>query len=1190
MAYPYDQGVPPGYGQPGLFGATLGGFGFGAGSQQEQQAYTGMGANLAGSGVVGAMSATPAAIGMGVGTASLFAPMLMPGFQSASRLAAGHQGIMATGSMRGALGYGAMKAIDTMDPFSHVMSMGARGGRAGFGLGSRMFGTQAASRIAGGAMPAIGRAFAHGGMRAGVGMLGRFGGAAAMGGAGALTAAAAPLALGLAAYQGLEYTGQQLYQGASDTMQGQALMNELGPSVAPGQNMRNEGATTGRMMREMASDLGTGTEDIGRFAKQLNSQRVFQTTRNAKEFRDKFKEVMGAVKEIAKITQGSVDDAMKMFTDLRQQGFYTTADVKAQAASRQAREMTTGISAGVYSAVGGAGAQMARQYGMRGRFGSRLAERNVAGVAMGVRSGAMSEEEVNELGGVEAVGMRMAQQQMGFMRSARGRAMIAYAMGEGGAPDSDRLNRMMRGTSMEDIVTGAAGRGLGVLRAAGGREARENFAPYAGMAMVQMAASQQRQLHGGISQRGIIGMLGTMGVGREEANLMLQQTMQMPQQLRAEQEAIAAQRQQQRVSEIRDQYSLTGQVGGFIDRTAGSTLRGIGRNVFGSVSGSYSRAMQGLTGGEEYTGGDDALARRFLAEGGGTPGLGRGRAENRQLFGMASASRRIEDQYGEFVQTQGQLGLSDDRLQRALQDGDLQNLGGGRFVRRRDVEQAEAGFRRGMQEGAGEEATARLRSAFSGGGDFTARMRASRRDQLGEAMGTAGTIGGAAMNLGLDRLTSLAGRMTGGMLGGDDLSTVRRFHDEFFLAQEAGLVDRDMTLRDFMAKPTQERMKITGQAMAALRESAAKGDRGAREMLEHMGQKEGGLLATRDIQAARDDFESQISRKFNAKFGRTFGGLRGFGSQEGLSQKLTTSGKARQAYDAYVQAVANGESEQEIMRLQDSLRDELGGEDSEEFKAAVDQKRQLEGMSKEERKQFANETSQLFGERAYLEKVHRDTEGLKRRISGIDLDELKSPELKRAIETMTGGDLKDRQRGMEQLILGSITGARGRGEGIISAEERDILNRVGGAGQGESIAQMVEGLRTGRGGATKELGAMKDREGKSVFKEGELEAIKDISNPEKQAQAIAEALKRAGLTDVAAFREAAGSGKDIRGIQTEYVEANEKFVTSVWAFVSALESAGIEVPGPAKQNLDSAAGDVTGGGNSGGGFFGGLFG
>jgi hypothetical protein len=488
-----------------------------------------------------------------------------------------------------------------------------------------------------------------------------------------------------------------------------------------------------------------------------------------------------------------------MVGDLRQQGFYTTADIKAQAASRQAREMATGISAGVYSAIGGAGAQTARQFGLRGRFGADLAERNVAGVSMGVRSGAMSEEEVMELGGVEAVGMRMAQQQMGFLQSARGRAMIAYTMGDNMAPDSERMNRMLRGATIEDIVTGAAGRGLGVLHASGRREAREQFAPYAGMAMVQMAAAQQRQLQGSVSERGIIHMLGTMGVGREEARLMLQGTMQMPEQVRQEQIQAMNLSVGEAARELDKRYTTGRNLRIGLEMNLGRSISRQGSVAYQSLSTAATNLMESITGTETYVGGDDELARDFLASGRSLR-LGRLAETGGGLLSSASASERLRDQYRELTRTRGQLGMSDAELQRALRSGEVVDLGasvrgaarsvtarGGeesRYARRDAIGSAEAAYDAGRGLGAGADGVTSLRASF-GRGDFMSRMHTARRGAMG-AQGLGGALASGIMDAGIGSLTLADADFTG------NLQHFEKMHDIFYVAKEAGIIGDNM--------------------------------------------------------------------------------------------------------------------------------------------------------------------------------------------------------------------------------------------------------------------------------------------------------------------------------------------------------------------------------------------------------------
>ena len=480
----------PGYGAPppGMMGAGMMGAGMmGNPGYQQQQASQQQFGQQFGAGASNMMFNTaPAMAGSALAIGGMAAPMVHGAFKGGGR---GYSMIR-----------GAANVADWMDPFTPAM----RGMGAGWrgAMGTAATATRAATP----------------GLAARMGMTGLARGALGVGmaGAGALPGIGVGLAVMGAASHGLG----QMHTGAMNRSYGQSFANQIMPSAVPGAQRGQEGQATGMMMRDMSEQLGVGMKDISGFGKKLNSQRAFQTVRSAKEFRTKFKEVMGAVKEIATMTQGTLDDAMGMFSSMRQSGFYSTADIKAQAAKNKAREMTTGISQETYGAVGQAGAQTARAYGMRGRYGAEMASRSVAGVSRAVRTGGISEEMVMEHGGVEAVGMNMAQKQMRFLGTSRGRAMIAQGMGKGGMPDADRMRGMMGGDmTLQGLVTGAAGRGLGVLGQAGSRESKEAAMPYAGAMMVKMAMLQNKQLGRGNTRGSLIGMMGTMGMGKDLANV-----------------------------------------------------------------------------------------------------------------------------------------------------------------------------------------------------------------------------------------------------------------------------------------------------------------------------------------------------------------------------------------------------------------------------------------------------------------------------------------------------------------------------------------------------------------------------------------------------------------------------------------------------------------------------------------------
>lgn len=347
------------------------------------------------------------------------------------------------------------------------------------------------------------------------------------------------------------------------------------------------------------------------------------------------------------MTQGTLDDAMGMFSSMRQSGFYSTADIKAQAAKNKAREMTTGISQETYGAVGQAGAQTARAYGMRGRYGAEMASRSVAGVSRAVRTGGISEEMVMEHGGVEAVGMNMAQKQMRFLGTSRGRAMIAQGMGKGGMPDADRMRGMMGGDmTLQGLVTGAAGRGLGVLGQAGSRESKEAAMPYAGAMMVKMAMLQNKQLGRGNTRGSLIGMMGTMGMGKDESSMMLAQLAEQGPQARAEMSSQQRSATMTAFEQEKYRQSFSGKIAN--NRGLGDlndSLRSFGSGAASAFSGIARSASRRWSGEDnEYTL-ESGRGSQFLGR--GSFKSGDGKANSGGIWGGVSSVRSMTDEYGE---------------------------------------------------------------------------------------------------------------------------------------------------------------------------------------------------------------------------------------------------------------------------------------------------------------------------------------------------------------------------------------------------------------------------------------------------------------------------------------------------------------------------------------------------------------
>lgn len=475
----------------------------------------------------------------------------------------------------------------------------------------------------------------------------------AMGAVGGTLVGAAVALPVLAAQSWIEHS----LKGARDAMLGRSTLQSMaashGGAFGQGPISAGQGASFGRDLSDLSKQMGTSTDELASLTKQLDQMKVFQSTRNVSEFRSKFKEVLGAIKEIATTTKQTLEDATQTFGELKQQGFYTTADITAQAAKRSAQSATSGVDGATLSAYGGMGAQYARSLGMKGRVGADYMTQSVSSMATAYRGMSAGQQEiVDEHGGPEEMAASMAAKNMRFLSSARGRAMIAATLGAGGRPDASRMHSMLTGNmTTEGIVEAAAGSGLGTLGAAGTAKVREQYLQYADPMQIMTAASQSRQLYGGVSMKGITTMMGTMGWSAEETSTKFALTMQMPKILADQQREQTRALQMADYTKRKESASWTGQVGKSWDHYTDGWETSAGRAWSGAGT-TLQRAYEDATGFDTTTVGDKgrARARGFMAGGKGLdPSLSRGYRSG-AFFGPESEQDTILKQYGGYAQ------------------------------------------------------------------------------------------------------------------------------------------------------------------------------------------------------------------------------------------------------------------------------------------------------------------------------------------------------------------------------------------------------------------------------------------------------------------------------------------------------------------------------------------------------------
>tara|TARA_Y100000034_G_scaffold130068_1_gene187669 strand:- start:1428 stop:3818 length:2391 start_codon:yes stop_codon:yes gene_type:complete len=768
---------------------------------------------------------------------------------------------------------------------------------------------------------------------------------------------------------------------------------------------------------------------------------------------------------------------------------------------------------------------------MRGRFGSDFAQQQTAGVAYAMRQGLMSEEAIMEAGGVEQVGAGLAATQMRFMRSSRGRVMIANMLGQGRQMDPDRVNRFLSGDmSLESMVTGAAGRGLGVLGAAGSSEARENAMQYAGMGMVSMAAAQSRQLYGGYNRRGIIGMLGTMGVGRSQANLLLQQTMAMPQIL--EQQAAAEYGATQRSQWEQDRAYHS--VGSSVERYLFSGDQGFTRGIFGRARGwgediynAGSRSWRGVARafGQPVisTGGGDSdieLSRRYGR--GDTSGMelesyergtagnlyesGRGAAMMGAAAGLGgliggaamsaaahmtgwSADRgsivggtpTIRERYRAELSayTVGNDSVMDDRR------GDYVDLGHGRFIKRSDITRGLRAAGEGILD---DDQRTNLTRVTGGGGDVVDRaqdiLSARGKGQLvSDLQGIQSAEGWSDLTQ-EERSGFLVASATDKLSGDHKTGVLGSGGVEQFIA------DKDYRTR-IMHKLSKDRALVDSGII-----------------------RKRGVLGLGSVSDERGRFRESFAATLN-QFGETGDTI----DEEGLSDTLSTDAKARRAFARYLQARKDGDQ----TKVAEAMQDLQPYEQLHKLAQRADADTAYGGSL---------DLADLLGQIGRLATAEHRGRSQSRAAARA----------KRSVGAFGGrfddhlDRLDDGSLSIDEYAKRSTAFARSVvSDREIDADEQKILEQVFGVGGGR-FADTFRGLVGGDRETVKKLGK------KLHLSEEEVDMI-SYSDSAHRTEEVVKILADKGLLDPSAFGSAGGT--EVGDTRTAYAQANTRFVIAV---------------------------------------------
>lgn len=320
-----------------------------------------------------------------------------------------------------------------------MMGAGLQMGSAGLGAASAFM---SAAPLVGMGMSALG---VGGGLATGLGALG-----------------AAPIALPVGA--GIAAAGYGIQQAGVGFQQRQAvnqvLRNRFGGAQGIGGGRGGRGFSTeemggiSTMIREMGTeDIFSNMEELTRVMDRTAQMGVYKGVHSAREFKNKFKQTVDALKEIAQTMNTTLEGASEFMQSSRQMGFFSGQDISRNLMSTRMGAAATGMSVPQMQQIGQMGSQMGMSMGWRGRTGAQAAQNIATNIGTAVRGGALSEEQLFEATGgltgaegVQALTGRMMQVNNRFLSRGAGRVLTAAMWDPNtGGVNREIMERIQRG-------------------------------------------------------------------------------------------------------------------------------------------------------------------------------------------------------------------------------------------------------------------------------------------------------------------------------------------------------------------------------------------------------------------------------------------------------------------------------------------------------------------------------------------------------------------------------------------------------------------------------------------------------------------------------------------------------------------------------------------------------------------------
>lgn len=294
---------------------------------------------------------------------------------------------------------------------------------------------------------------------------------------------------------------------------------------------------------------GPGFAELGRLASSMGRMGLADGVRNAKDFNEKFRQMIKTVTTIATDMGTTLEEAQKAMASMKGSGIFKGQGGVASAI--RSASVSGGLATTEVTGMMNVGSQISRMFGGTGRQGAMGGIEAISQVGTAVQTGALSEEDIyNATGQTGAEGRRaLAQQQMiqtgSFLKGGKGRWLLASLAGKNGHLDADSVSDFMAGGMGVNDTRNAAHRNLSGVGKADftrneGRLRGAVMEQFGGLApaMAMMGWAQQSGIDiNSMGDKDMLFMQRQMGMGRDEADTLVKMARKMPQLLQARREA-----------------------------------------------------------------------------------------------------------------------------------------------------------------------------------------------------------------------------------------------------------------------------------------------------------------------------------------------------------------------------------------------------------------------------------------------------------------------------------------------------------------------------------------------------------------------------------------------------------------------------------------------------------------------------